>query len=94
MSDESRRRITHLELDGHDLLVVSLDYDDPAPRLGLTRAEGEVCRLLLEGRSNAEIATARGGSARTVANQVRAILEKAGVRSRRELSRAVARSSR
>lgn len=40
---------------------------------------------LLDGQSNAEIAARRGRSARTVANQVAAVLRKLGVSSRIEL---------
>lgn len=55
------------------------------PRAGLTRAESEVLELLLDGRSNAEIAASRGRSVRTVANQVAALFRKVGVGSRLEL---------
>lgn len=51
----------------------------------LTRAERDVVRLVLEGRSNAEIALTRGTSPRTVANQLQAIYAKLHVGSRREL---------
>ncbi len=53
---------------------------------GLTPAEREVARLVLEGLSNAEIARRRGRSIRTVANQVASIFAKAGAGSRRELA--------
>jgi DNA-binding CsgD family transcriptional regulator len=51
----------------------------------LTRAEREVLQLVLEGRSNAEIASARGRSIRTIANQVASILRKTKNPSRRAL---------
>ncbi len=53
---------------------------------GLTPAEREVARLVLEGLSNAEIARRGGRSIRTVANQVASIFAKAGAGSRRELA--------
>lgn len=51
----------------------------------LSAAERSVLAALLAGRSNREISGARGTSERTVANQVRAIFDKLGVGSRREL---------
>jgi DNA-binding CsgD family transcriptional regulator len=47
--------------------------------------ESEVLLQLLEGLSNEEIATERGVSARTVANQVASVFRKLGVSSRGEL---------
>ncbi|MDX2019895.1 MAG: helix-turn-helix transcriptional regulator [Deltaproteobacteria bacterium] len=57
-------------------------------RLGdehLTDAERAVAGLIAEGLSNAEIATARGTSTRTIANQVANILAKLSVDSRVDL---------
>ncbi len=54
----------------------------------LTEAERAVAAGLVEGKSNLEIARARGTSPRTVANQIRGIFEKLGVRGRSELVRA------
>jgi len=73
-------------LDGFVLFELAM-RDDP-PREVLTRlsaAERQVLRLVLEGRSNAEIGSARATSQRTVANQVASIFRKLGVASRREL---------
>jgi non-specific serine/threonine protein kinase len=53
-----------------------------ATALGLSRREGEVLRLLAEGRSNQEIAEALFISPSTVANHVTNILNKLGVESR------------
>jgi DNA-binding NarL/FixJ family response regulator len=50
----------------------------------LTAAELAVFSAMLLGRSNADIARARGTSPRTVANQVASILKKLGCRSRAE----------
>ncbi|MDX2051288.1 MAG: LuxR C-terminal-related transcriptional regulator [Polyangiaceae bacterium] len=52
---------------------------------GLTEAEREVVRAVLEGRRNAEIARARGAASSTVANQLQSIYRKLGVSNRREL---------
>ena len=51
----------------------------------LTRTEGTIMRLILNGYSNSDIARARGKSVSTVANQAYAIYRKLGVNSRREL---------
>ena len=51
----------------------------------LSAAEREVLTLLLEGKSNREVARARGRSERTVANQVASILRKTGCASCRAL---------
>jgi DNA-binding NarL/FixJ family response regulator len=51
----------------------------------LTRAERDVAGLLAAGLSNAEIASRRMSSPRTVANQATSVFRKLGVRSRIEL---------
>lgn len=51
----------------------------------LSEAERFVLQLVVAGKSNAEIAEARGTSARTVANQVASLLRKLGARSRYDL---------
>jgi len=56
---------------------------------GLSKAEHEIAERIVAGDSNAEIARRRGTSSYTVANQVRRIFEKVGVRRRAELVRAV-----
>ena len=61
---------------------------------GLTRAETEVVRLLLEGLGNHEIAAARGTSVRTVANQVASAYRSLGVASCHELRARVASLSK
>jgi DNA-binding CsgD family transcriptional regulator len=64
-----------------------LSYRTPPPRFafGLTESEWVVALFLLAGHSSASIATTRGVSARTIANQINRIFHKFGVRSRREL---------
>lgn len=52
----------------------------------LSAAERAVVELVARGWSNAQIARARGASARTVANQVAAALRKTGASSRRALT--------
>jgi len=51
----------------------------------LTKAEREVLALAQRGLTNAQVAQARGTKVNTVANQIRALLGKTGVRSRRGL---------
>lgn len=58
----------------------------------LTSAEREVVALLLAGKSNAEIAKARGVALRTIANQVASILRKMRVGSRSALLARLSRS--
>jgi DNA-binding NarL/FixJ family response regulator len=75
-----------LELEGDEFLLLAF----PAERgdlSGLTSAEQEVASELLQGRSYLEIARQRGTTSGTVANQVRSIFKKLGVRSRSELAR-------
>jgi len=64
-------------------LVVDMQEELPTP---LTRAEREVALLVREGLSNAQIASARGTSVHTVANQISAIMRKLGVGSRVEIA--------
>jgi DNA-binding CsgD family transcriptional regulator len=73
-----------LESDDGELVVLSFSLC-PERCAALTPAESEVAALVLEARSNAEIARVRGASERTVANQVSSIFRKLGVRSRLEL---------
>lgn len=92
MTPRGPGRIARFHLRGAEFLVISRQRDDLRARYGLTAAEAAVARMVIEGRTNAEIAAARGTSARTVANQARAVFEKIGVTSRRALVREVARA--
>ncbi len=58
----------------------------------LNRSESEVARMVSLGRSNSEIARARGVSVCTVANQLRSAFQKLGVHSRAELLLALSSS--
>jgi len=60
----------------------------------LTDAELANIRLVIEGRTNRAIASARGVSVRTVANQLATAYRKLGVASRFELLAKVRRLSR
>ena len=66
-----------------------LDIPAPSRRSeilsALTEAEREVAELVVEGRTNAEVAAHRGTSARTVANQLARIYRTLEVGSRAEL---------
>lgn len=80
-------RIAVGEIAGRRAFVLSFPV---APRSGsltaLPAGQREVATLVLEGRSNREIAALRATSVRTVANQLAAIYRKLGVRSRAELA--------
>jgi DNA-binding NarL/FixJ family response regulator len=66
----------------------------PLPCTSLTESEQSVTRLMLEGKSNQDIAKARRTAVRTVANQVASIFKKLGVGSRAELYALVARGTK
>lgn len=66
--------------------VWTIEVEAVALPKDLTEAEAEVVRLVLDGRSNKEIAAARATSERTVANQLASIYRKLGVNSRSELA--------
>ena len=65
--------------------VICIDAAPTARPEGLTEAEWTVARLIVAGLDNREIATARGASPRTIANQLQAIFRKLRVHSRHEL---------
>jgi DNA-binding NarL/FixJ family response regulator len=72
---------------GEDVALLSIPAQSEGALDSLTHAELSIARKLVDGRSNAEIARARGTSERTVANQVAAIFKKLRVGSRAELAR-------
>ena len=71
---------------GQEFLVLSYSLAMNEPPADLTDAERAVVAAVLEGRTNAAIASMRGTSPRTIANQVAAVFRKLGVRSRTELA--------
>ena len=77
-------RVTRFQRGGEEFAVISIPMA-PALPASLTPAERDVVLLVLQNLSNAAIAARRSTSARTVANQLRGIYAKLGVRSRREL---------
>jgi DNA-binding NarL/FixJ family response regulator len=87
-------RASKVTIDGEELAVFSFPLPPPTLPGSLSAAERDVAIALLEGLSNAEIAATRGTAARTVANQVAAVLRKLGVRSRTEAVAALGRLQR
>src|SRR5262245_13517945 len=86
-------RVTTFEAGSDTFAILSFPVHElPLPD-ALSAAEKGVCRLLLTGASNAEIARQRRTSVRTVANQVAAILKKLNAGSRSELPMVLARKS-
>lgn len=78
--------VFHIELDGSRLALLSYEVNECAELPALSDAERAVMVAILHGRSNAQIAAARGTATRTVANQVARLFLKLGVRSRAELT--------
>lgn len=77
---------------GPTTLVLIASPDDPLSdrrlaRLGLTRAEIRIARLVTQEKTNREIAQSLGVSVHTVRHHVQHILDKAGVRSRTQLTK-------
>jgi DNA-binding NarL/FixJ family response regulator len=79
-------RVSRFRVGEDEIVVLSFPMLEPELPASLTSAERAVLELLLRGRSNGQIAAARGTSTRTVANQVASIFRKLGVSSRAELS--------
>jgi DNA-binding NarL/FixJ family response regulator len=84
-------RATVFECGADTFAILSFPVQPPALPPALSTAEREVCRLLLAGATNAEIAKQRGTAVRTIANQVASILRKVGAASRSELPAALLR---
>lgn len=74
--------------------VVSVARPDLDLGPALSTAEYAVARLLVEGKSYAEMALLRGTSVRTVANQVASVFQKVGVSGRSEFLSSLVRSPR
>jgi len=87
-------RAASLRLGKRRWVVISYAGGVPEWAGALSEAEAYVAREMLAGRSNAEIARARGTSIRTVANQVARVFRKLGVHGRFEfVARAVGQSA-
>ncbi len=78
-------RVTRFRMGGTQFLTMSVPSGAPRVGFPLTPAERQVVALLIEGKTNAQIARARRTSARTVANQLASIFKKLSVGSRAEL---------
>jgi DNA-binding CsgD family transcriptional regulator len=84
-----------VERHAEDGVVLSVELPDPRQIWSVSACEAEVVRMTLEGCSNRQIASARGTSPRTVANQLATIFRKVGVSGRSALkARAVEDHSR
>lgn len=77
--------MTRFEHEGEQFAVLSFDQLAAALPGGLSEAEAMVALLVVAGRSNRDIARARGVTERTVANQLSSLYRKLGIRSRGEL---------
>ena len=77
-------RAASLRLGKRRWVVISYAGGVPDWDAVLSVAEAHVAREMLAGRTNAEIARARGTSIRTVANQVARVFRKLGVHGRFE----------
>jgi DNA-binding CsgD family transcriptional regulator len=81
-----KRAEVHVIAEQPNLRVLAIPEQRPGPAFNsLTEAERIVAALAADGKSNTEIARARGTSVRTVANQMAAILRKLGVGSRADI---------
>lgn len=78
------RRST-MTFDGETVEVVSVARPDNALGRKLTAAETAVVRLLIEGKTYAEIAVSRNASPRTIANQLASASHRLGVSGRVDL---------
>lgn len=72
-------------VEGREALLLRVDRR-PADSPGLTASERNVATHLLRGHSYQDIASARGTSVHTVANQARSVYRKLGIHSRWQLS--------
>ncbi len=85
-------RVTRFTAGSTEYAVLSYSVDEPVYPDVLTAAERDVCRHILSGAANREIAARRSCSHRTVANQVATILRKLGISSRAQLPLALSRA--
>ena len=87
-------QVARFEIEGEEYALLSFPIPVPELPEGLTRAEREVVMGVVRGESNGEIAERRGVSANTIANQLRSVYAKLGLRNRRELVSRCLRSSK
>lgn len=78
-------RCVRLRVGPDELAILALPNRPTIEDSSLTPAERDVVTAVLAGRSNPQIAAARGTAPRTVANQIAGVFRKLGVSSRREL---------
>jgi DNA-binding NarL/FixJ family response regulator len=79
-------RVTPYQRGGESLAVISYPLRRPASFSSLTASELEVVEAVLDGQSQREIATQRGRSSRTIANQLASAYRKLSVRGAAELA--------
>ena len=79
-------RVTPLVHRGEEVLVVSYPLRRPGSFALLSAAELAVVEAILEGRSHRDVASERGVSVRTVANQLASAYRKLKVRGAAELA--------
>jgi DNA-binding CsgD family transcriptional regulator len=79
-------RVARFSLGADDLVVLSFPVRPTELPPVLTAAERAVVEAMLSGKTNPEIARARGTSTRTVANQIANAFQKLEVSSRGELA--------
>jgi DNA-binding NarL/FixJ family response regulator len=82
-------RGAHFRIGEDEMAVLSFPLPSVVFPENLTKAEQEVAAAVISGKTNAEIASARRTSTRTVANQVASLFSKLGARSRNQIAAAV-----
>ena len=82
----ARAKLAEVAVAGERLLVGAYPLVDEVAVALLSGAERAVVALIMLGSTNAHIATRRGTTERTVANQVQSIFRKLEARSRSELA--------
>ncbi|HEX5656088.1 MAG TPA: LuxR C-terminal-related transcriptional regulator [Polyangiales bacterium] len=83
--------MSELAVGGETLIALGYRDETAHALAGLTAAERQVAKAVLDGQSQRAIALERGVSERTVASQVASIYRKIGVSGRRELTAKLAR---
>lgn len=85
-SDRLTPAFLRLQVDGQEVYLIRLPRSTEV-RTHLTPTERKIVALVSRGHSNAEIASMRGRSVRTVETQLSSIYRKLGISSRAELIR-------